>query len=195
MKANIRKLSGNWDVGYALDKHMLQSTFLGYNALSRPIFDNQRTEAGEAVYQLKYRSAWDKATELAEAIKEHIVPLLPDIGLLVPMPASIQRVRQPVNAISSELARLLGLTSFENIIEKAPSATGVQLKNLHTKAEKDAELVGRFSINDGIAGTDKWNVLLIDDLFDSGASMQAATSALRGYVKIDRIMVVALTWK
>lgn len=195
MKVQLKQLQGNWDNGYALDKHMVSSTFIGYNEAGHPQFDNQRTEAGEAVYRLKYKDDWDKSGLLAAAVVEHICPLLPTIGLVVPMPASQARTKQPVNEVADAIAKSIGVTSFDSLIAKAPSATGQKLKDLQTRAEKDAELAGKFSIVDAISGDGKWNVLLVDDLFDSGASMTAATAALKTYNKINGVYVVALTWK
>jgi len=195
MKINIRRLSGNWNDGYALDKHVLSSSFAGHNEHGYAKFDTERSQAGESVYQLKYRQDWGQTDILATAVHEHIVPLLPAIGLIVPMPPSNIRARQPVYEIAAALAKRMQLTSFENIIAKAASTTGQSLKNLATKQEKMAELSGRFSINDGIGSDGRWNALLLDDLFDSGASMEAATTALRSYEKIDGVYAVALTWK
>jgi hypoxanthine phosphoribosyltransferase len=39
------------------------------------------------------------------------------------------------------------------------------------------------------------NALVLDDLFDSGASMEAACTVLRTYAKIDKIFIAAFTWK
>lgn len=36
MAVNLRKIEGNWDLGYALDKHMLSSTFTGHNEYGHP---------------------------------------------------------------------------------------------------------------------------------------------------------------
>lgn len=195
MKVQVKQLQGNWNKGYALDKHMVSSTFTGYNEAGHPQFDNQRTEVGEAVYRLKYKSDWDQSGLLAAAVVKHICPLFPSIGLVVPMPASQARAKQPVNEVADAIAKSIGVTSFDNLITKAPSTTGQKLKDLHTRAEKDAELAGKFSIVDAISGDGKWNVLLVDDLFDSGASMTAATAALKTYNKISGVYVVALTWK
>lgn len=197
MVVNLRKIEGNWDLGYALDKHMLSSTFTGYNEFGHPTFDNKRTEVGEAVYQLKYRQDWTQAPRLAKAVVTHIVPLLGDpIGLVVPMPASTVRVRQPVSEVAQEVANLLGVNNFTSLLVKNDVATANQsLKNLGSKEEKVAALAGRFRSDDVIDAQGKWNVLLIDDLFDSGASMEAACLSLRGYAKINKIFVAALTWK
>ena len=195
MQVNVKQISGIWDDGYALDKHMKSSVFLGHDEHGHPRFDNTRTEAGEATYQLKYQQNWDEATNLADAVFKNIVPLFPKIGLIIPMPASQARQRQPVDAVASELAGLMKVSSFDNIIVKAASTSGKTLKNLTTKAEKEAELQGRFSINDGISAQGKWNVLLLDDLYHTGASMEAATKALRTYPKVDKIYIASLTWK
>ncbi len=112
------------------------------------------------------------------------------------MPASTARARQPVDEIAKELGKLAGIPMFDNMIVKAPVPKGgQQLKNLKTKAEKEAALAGRFTINSAIANDGRWNALLLDDLFDTGATMEAVCTALRTYPKINRVYVAAITWK
>jgi predicted amidophosphoribosyltransferase len=196
MKANLREIEGNWDIGYALDKHMLRSEFLGYDEYGHPRFDNHRTEAGEAVYQLKYQSDWDQVEPLADAIVQHIVPNFGNIGLVIPVPASMTRKRQPVYEVAQAVAKRIKVGSFDNIVCKAAAENGsVALKDLGTKEEKVAALEGRFTIEDTIAEDGRWNALVVDDLFDSGASMEAVCARLRTYPKVDKIFVAALTWK
>lgn len=196
MKANLRKIEGNWDTGYALDKHMLYSNFLGYDEYGHPRFDNHRTEAGEAVYQLKYRFDWKQVDPLADAVVEHIVPKLGPIGLVIPVPASMTRARQPVYEVAAAVAKRMKVESFEGIVCKAAAAEGaVALKNLGSKDEKVAALAGRLTIKDTITNEGCWNALVVDDLFDSGASMEAVCAALRTYKKINKIYVATLTWK
>lgn len=190
---SIKQIYGNWDKGYALDKHMIRSTYLGDNEQGHPQFNNERTMAGEAVYQLKYKYQWDQAEALAQAVAEQIVPLLGKIGLIIPMPASKKRAQQPVHTVATVLAKKLRVQSFEKILIK--NYTGQSLKDLHTREEKDNSLAGTISLYDQISGHDKHNALLLDDLFDSGASMEAACAVLRTYAKIDKIFVAALTWK
>lgn len=196
MQINLKQISGNWDQGFSLDKHTLGSTFLGYSETGRPIFDTTRSEAGEALYQLKYNSDWSQAADLAQAIVAHITPKFENIGFVVPVPASTRRQRQPVNEIAKEVASKLGLACFENIIVKAPGpADTPALKDVSSKEDKVAILDGRFTISDQIKEEGKWSALVIDDLFDTGASMEAVCGALRGYPKVDKIFVATLTWK
>ena len=94
------------------------------------------------------------------------------------------------------MGRAINVPVFENILVKAAeSGGGQQLKDMTDKEQKKAALVGRFTINDNISNTRSWNVLLLDDLFDTGASMEVACAALRTYAKIKNIYVAALTWK
>ncbi|UGA43758.1 ComF family protein [Bradyrhizobium quebecense] len=196
MKVQLKKLEGSWDGGYALNKHTLSSEFIGYNEYGRPMFDTKRSEPGEALFQLKYRNDWSQVAPLAAQIKASLLPMFGTVGLIVPMPASTTRDRQPVNEIAKELSRIAGMPVFDNIIVKAPAPEGSpQLKNLNTRQEKDEALNGRFSINPAIANEGCWNALLLDDLFDTGATMDAVAKTLKTYKKIGNVYAASVTWK
>lgn len=197
MKVNIKQISGNWHSGYALDKHLVSSTFTGHNEYGHPTFDNVRTEVGEALYQLKYKSDQAQAKLLAQTVISTVIPLIKQpVHLVVPVPASTQRRIQPVYEVAKELAALLKVESFENIIQKAPAPTGTpKMKDIHDKDEKRQILANQLSLYDGIQGDGKWNALLIDDLYDSGASMETACAILNSYAKIGTVFTVAITWK
>ena len=115
------------------------------------------------------------------------------VGFILPMAASNVRVRQPVTEVAQALAKLANIPCFDGLLLKA--AGGVSLKNLDTKEEKVAAIGDSFSVNPIITNEGCWNVLVIDDLYHTGASMEAACAALRGYNKIDKIYVAALTWR
>lgn len=196
MKVLVKELDGSWDAGFALHKHTLSSVYLGDNEFGHPQFDTTRSEPGEALFQLKYRGDWAQVGPLAAELQQTLLPRFGKIGLIVPMPASTIRARQPVEEIANELGRLAKIPVFNDIIVKAPAPQGApQLKNLHTREEKDAALEGRFSINPSITNEGRWNVLLLDDLFDTGATMDAVCRTLRTYKKIDRVYAASITWK
>jgi len=149
MKVNLKTLTGNWDQGLALDKHKISSTFTGHNEYGRATFDTIRTEAGEAVFRLKYRNDWSQSEILAKAIFESIVPNYKEpIGLIVPVPPSTSRPKQPVVEIAKSLATLMKLTAFTELLIK--SGTTSALKNIDDKAAKMELLKGNFTINDSI---------------------------------------------
>ncbi len=196
METNLKAISGNWDAGFALDKHTRSSTYLGDDAYGHPQFDTKRSEVGEALFQLKYRDDFSKLEPLASEIVTHLVPRVGPIGFIVPMPATNERARQPATEIARSLSSRLNVPMFDNILIKLPAAADApQLKDLVGKDAKIAALKGRFAINPCITNEGRWNVLLVDDLFDTGASMEAATTRLREYSKVDKIFVAALTWK
>jgi len=110
----------------------------------------------------------------------------------VPMASSHVRRVQPVAAIAHALGRLVGKPVFA-LLSKAKGAA--LLKNLRTRAEKDAVLANTLILNRLIPGEGRWDTLLLDDLYDSGASVDAACDALRAYEKIGDIFVATLTWR
>jgi len=193
MDVTVKRITGPWDDGYALDKHMLKSEVIGHNEHGRPIFDSTRTEAGEAVFQLKYRSDHTQALALAQALNQHILPRLDSPRLIIPMPASNTRTHQPVSLVADELGRISDMPVFHKILQKAPN--GHSLKNLNTRDEKMDALRGTMTIHDEISNQGRWNAIIVDDLFHSGASMETATATLRTYNKINKVFVVAMTWR
>lgn len=100
MKVSLKQINGPWDQGWVLDKHMVSSTFLGNDDRGHPCFDNQRTEIGEATYQLKYQKDWNQVGPLAQAVATNVFPRLDQVGFVVPMPASNIRQRQPVTEVA-----------------------------------------------------------------------------------------------
>ncbi|QMA47642.1 ComF family protein [Citrobacter freundii] len=193
MEVKIKEIAGNWDFGIVMDKHTQYSIVIGQNQWGHNIYDTTRTEVGEAVFQLKYRYDWNRVQPLARCLYEKAYPLFEEVGFIVPMPASNLRERQPVTEVAQTLSQLASIPFTDKLLLKSPG--GVALKNLNTKEEKIAAIDNSFSVNPIITNEGCWNVLLIDDLYHTGASMEAACTALRGYNKVNKIYVVALTWR
>ena len=183
MQTNLRKIYGNWELGYVLDKHTVKSIPTGRNEFGHMQFDTTRTEVGEALYQLKNRHDWNQIEPLSHVLHTSVFPYFKDIGLIVPVLASKIRAKQPVYELAASLAKRANIASFNEIVEKAANEQGLpQLKDLETKDEKAAALAGLFSINDQIKGEGKWNVLVVDDLYHTGASLEAVCAALATYI-------------
>ena len=196
MKVSLRRISGAFSDGYALDKHTASSTFIGHNEAGYPQFDTTRTPAGEAVFQLKYRNDFDQVKLLAEAVVRNIVPQFPKIGLVMPAPASTTRQRQPVHEVAAAVAERMEVPLFDSLIVKSAVAANTgSLKNMNTRKEKDEALKGRYLLNKAITNKGSWNVLVIDDLYHTGATMDAVCSLLAQYDKVSGVYVAALTWR
>lgn len=193
MNVNLKEIVGNWNKGVVLDKHSKSSVVIGQNEHGHNVYDTSRTDVGEALFQLKYRSDWDQVQPLAQCLYDNVYPLFDKVGFIVPMAASNVRARQPVTEVAQALAQLAGVPCTAHMLLKATG--GASLKNLNTKEEKVAAIADSFYCQRIIQKEGRWNVLVVDDLYHTGASMEAACEALRGYSKINNIYVAALTWR
>ena len=108
MEISIKEVLGNWDLGYALDKHVLSSTYIGDNKYGHAEFDTKRSEVGESLYQLKCKGDWNQVEPLAEELARSVYPSFNQVGLLVPMPASNVRPKQPITELTRELGKIQG---------------------------------------------------------------------------------------
>lgn len=196
MEVDLHALQGNWDKGFALAKHTLKSVFTGNNEFGHPTFDTTRSEPGEALYQLKYKNDFSQVDPLAQALLEHTLPHLGKFSMVIPMPATKQRARQPVHEIAEKLSKLTVTLYADKLLQKTPPPPGApQIKDLATKEEKVAALAERFTLDESFITNDgKWNALLVDDRYDSGASVEAACAILGTYAKIGKIFVATCTW-
>jgi len=192
MNVNIKQHIGTWTLGYSLDKHTTSSVPIGPNEYGHMQFDTTRPEAGEALFQLKYRSDFSQVPIIAQQMYASFDPAFSSAGLIIPMPASIKRAHQPVNEIAKEFARLKGVPCIENLLVKTLETPS--MKDLDKKEEKLAALVGVFTVND-VLPQGVYDVVLIDDLIDTGSSLEAATNVLIGYDKIRNVYVATVTRK
>ncbi len=192
MEVNIQQINGNWDLGYSLDKHVLSSVYIGHNQWGHPEFDSTRSEAGEALFKLKFRSEYNQIPIIGSQMYESLSGYFSSACLVVPMPPSIARYRQPVVEIARELANNMGIPCYEELLVKTSDTP--QMKDIESSEEKVETLVDAFSVNDQL-GEGLYDVLVVDDLFDTGSSLEAATTVLRGYSKIRNIFVAVVTRK
>ena len=175
--AKPEQVQGAWRSGWTLDLQTLSSTFVGYYPNGREKFDTKRTELGELVYQLKYQGKSAAAEPIAATMAKFLSDkpiLLSHIDLVVPMPASTPRPTQPVNSIASKLAKKLKKTYSENSIQKTKK-TG-SLKDITDPEQRRDALDGAFEGDK--AQLDGKRLLLVDDLYRSGATANAVALAL-----------------
>lgn len=192
MEVNVQPIQGNWDLGYSLDKHVLSSAYLGDNQWGHPEFETTRSESGEALFQLKYRSDYSQVPIIALQMYNSLANYFSSANFIVPIPPSKVRTRQHVVEIAKELAKNMRIPCYENLLVKTNNTP--QMKDIEHREEKVSILVNVFSVNDKL-GEGLYDALIVDDLLDSGSSIEAATTVLRGYSKIRSIFVAVVTRK
>lgn len=191
IKINPRKIFGNWVEGYALDMHTVSSEFLGYDPFGHEIFDTKRSELGELLYQLKYMQNQNALNDIVEVVVYFINNKWKDIiEGIIPTPASkINRKIQPVIEIAKAISLNLSIHLFDNILIKAKEKP--ELKNVYDFHDRLEILKDSFIVNDDIIRNKQ--LLLFDDLFRSGATLNAATKALYEQGKAKKVFVLTLT--
>lgn len=181
------KLEGNWTKGLAFDLHTLDSTYLGDNEYGHPQFDTTYSEMGGLLRRLKYRGE--------QAVVSDIVALLDPIkgietfDAIIPVPSSKARAVQPVDAIAEALGARRGVRVLTGYLTKTGSA---ELKGIDDAEERAQALEDHIVIagKDDISGR---KVLLLDDLYRSGATLNTCCAVLKKQAKVGDISVLTMT--
>ena len=172
-----------------MDNHTLRSEFLGYDQFGNPRFDTQRTEAGELLYRLKYRGNLAALEPLVETTTAFVRNWQVAFDAIIPVPPTRVRRFQPVFEITARLARALGLPFLKDFVQKVKNTE--ELKNVFDYTERCQLLENAHRVHDpSFQGK---AVLLFDDLYRSGATLNAVTRALYDQAQCSDVYVLALT--
>jgi len=171
-----RPLKGIWQVGFALDFH---SAFRGA--------DWNRSVIGDLVYRLKY----EEDRSVLPSLVEHTLalfaaqPQMTEFEVIVPVPPSTPRPFQPLDAYCQALAQAVGKAVKNCLVKTRPTRPQ---KEMSTLAQKRANVAGAFTVQGEVTGE---RILLVDDLYDSGATLEEITRLL---LRHGARQVNVLTW-
>jgi len=183
------KITGKWKKGIAFDKHTLSSSYLGVDQFGHDKWDNTRSEMGELVYQLKYQGKSDvipKIVELLDRIKG-----IEEMDLIVPIPPTDgARQLQPVSLIAQALGKHRNVEVILDLLVKKQG--GAQLKNVDDPIERQKLLRDSITISEtrDVSGL---KILLVDDLYRSGATLSVATDLLLKQGKAGSVSALTMT--
>ena len=187
-KFTPRLIIGRWAQGYALDLQTISSQFIGHDEFGHPRFDTTRSEVGELLYRLKYRSEREAVAPIIEAATKHFLAWHPPVDVLVPVPPSTRREFQPVHNLTKALGERLGIPIADCI---ARAREVQELKNVADLDERLQLLEGLHTVDESaVRGR---NVLLFDDLYRSGATMNSITSVLYDSGKATNVFAFTIT--
>ncbi|MDX6528402.1 MAG: hypothetical protein QOH41_692 [Blastocatellia bacterium] len=170
-----RKIRGPWAEGYVLDLHTTSSRVIGYNEFGHAQFDTTYSEVGGLLNRLKYHNDKSTMSELVDAAESFIHDWGIESSAIVPVPPTkTYRTFQPVLALAGEIANRFKVPMLKSAIRKAKQIP--ELKNVYDAEERKRLLRGAFEAN--AHAVNGQQILLIDDLYRSGATMSAIAETL-----------------
>lgn len=187
-KFSPREIKGNWDYGKVLDLHTISSHMVGEDEFGHPQFETEYSAAGKLLHEFKYRDNPDALHDLLKMIGDHFAGNLnARIDVVVPVPPS-KPGRVVTARIAEEIAKRIGAAFSANALTKKRPTE--QMKAADSRRRREL-LADAFAADPAIlAGK---SVLLADDLYQTGATLEAATAVLRAQGRAAKVYAFAVT--
>lgn len=174
-------LAGEFEVGYAIANHTIIQEGV-----------RQHTSMGQMVYEFKYQDRKSHIDALVGELSKFLEEAdnYQHIDLIVPVPATmVDRDYDPVGYLASELSKRSKLQLGKDILIKTRKTR--PQKEMVNIIQKKLNIKGAFKIQqpEKIRGK---NILLLDDLYDSGATLNECSRVLKS-VGARMVLVLTLT--
>lgn len=190
VEINPRRISGSWTEGFALDYHTVSSEYVGDDEYGHPQFDTKRSEVGELLYRLKYGKDKSVLIDIIDTASQFIKSKNWSFGLITCVPPSRKgRQFQPVPPLAIGIGKALGVDVWVEAVVKAKDTP--ELKNIFNFEERMRILKDAFEIRNPV--TAGRSVLLFDDLYRSGATLNAVSRLLLQEGRVRSLYVLTLT--
>src|SRR4030042_3584837 len=177
VEINPKRIAGSWTEGFAFDFHTLSSKYIGDNEYGHPQYDTKRSEIGELLYKLKYREDESVLGDLVTTVSQFIKSTNWPVDLIVSVPPSRKgRQFQPVPPLALGIGRTLVIDVCVDSVVKVKDTP--ELKNVFDFEERMRILKDGFQIRDPVVAGN--SILLFDDLYRSGATLNTVSSLLQG---------------
>lgn len=189
MELHPQGVKGPWKAGIVLDWHTVASQVTGQNEFGHPIFKTDRSEIGELLYQFKYKNNQTALKKLLKVMVDYLGDKAKDkFDLILPIPPSNAN-RTVTNQIAQGLAEGLGAGFSPDALTKIKDTA--ELKALVDPEQRKLALEGAFKADK--KQLEGKVVLLVDDLYRSGATLEAASQVVAAQGKTKLVYVLAIT--
>jgi competence protein ComFC len=178
------KIYGTWDEGIVIDYHMLKSKFLGYDENGKEKFENIRTEIGELLYRYKYKKDKKCLSDIMKIVTDILDnwKIKEQFDVVIPIPQTNKnRAYQPVYEIAKQVSNYLKKECKIDVLYKKNKLQAKDGKDI-SNSIKQIRKIEKPS-----------NVLIIDDLYGTGATLNEACKALRKDDNVKKIYCMVLT--
>lgn len=191
--ANIA-VYGAWKEGIVLDYHTSSSKPIGFNEYGHMEFDTVRTQLGEIIFKIKYRGYVLNNQGFIDLIKDDLNSFLnnKNISYIIGIPPSNKhRHFQPVDMIGIALSQYINVPYLKDFFIKTDD---IYAKNLNPDEKK--KIINKIIFNKYYTDNSievNSNILLINDIYQSGSSLNACTKRLLHLNSVNNVYVLALT--
>jgi competence protein ComFC len=185
---NPQELKGDWLEGWALDLHTVVSRYDS----RRGRYWTIRTPLGEMIYNYKYHRQWWLKRKLARTAAEFLIAkdVRSNVQCLVLVPPRRFRLLfQPVRSLGKRIGKMLHLPVETRILrfrKRLPELKTIEDPVMRAKLVKNMFTVKSRKLSGH-------SVLLFDDLYRSGMSLNEAARALRDEGGVRQIRVLTMT--
>lgn len=181
MSISPRRLQGNWDIGYALDIHTVSSEYIGDNQYGYPQYETIRSDLGELLYQIKYMHDYSKIQVITRLIENFVLEhFMNKVDWVLPIPPTKKRRIQHVEVIAKNVSKILHCGYSDAILVN--KSVG-EAKNNN----------GQRQIIQVRAASSRRNILLVDDITNTGSTARTCVDVLRTDPNINKVYFLTLT--
>jgi competence protein ComFC len=182
-------VKGPWKAGIVLDWHTVASKVIGENEFGHPIFDTERSELGELLFRFKYRNDQAALARMLWLCNDYLLRHASGkFEIVLPVPPS-NSARIATRRVAEGIAVGLGLSYSNTALTKVKSTS--ELKSIADREVRKELLRNAFRV-DGTQVEGK-AVLLVDDVYRSGATLESAAEAIAAQGSPKALYVLALT--
>jgi competence protein ComFC len=180
---------GPWKAGIILDWHTVASQVVGEDEFGHRIFETRGSELGELLYRFKYRNDRAALPKMLRLCNDYLLRHASGrFEIVLPVPPS-NSARIVTRCIAQGIAAGLGLSYSDTALTKIRNTSA--LKSVADPATRKDLLRDAFRVDERQVAAK--TVLLVDDVYRSGATLESAAESVIEQGSPQALYVLALT--